>query len=405
MKRLIFTLVLFSFCFYGFSQESYVVILNESPVVREMEGDNDRQNQSERNVNKRNEKLNRLDSFISEKRINVGQAKKFVDARVGFVARLNDAEKESLTNDPRVQGVYRDFKMQSRPRMQSGTPIIQGTRPIMQSWNYNESTKASCAIDLSGGSSGSGSRNTSVWIVDSGVDQNHSDLRVNSSQSFSKSFIDGESPYDDFIGHGTHCAGIIGGTGAGNPGVTGISSGADIISVKVLDRNGEGSWSGLVLALDHVIKFGKQGDVILMSLGANVNGCSSETPVLGDLIQEIGNRGIFVVMSAGNDSGNAENNLPGCVNGSNVFTVGSLDSSCQDGISGCSSYSNFGAPVDWVAPGNYIFSTFPGNSYQVMSGSSMSAALVAGIIHANNGAPNSRGSIDCGGASYRISGR
>lgn len=94
--------------------------------------------------------------------------------------------------------------------MQSGTPIIQGTRPIMQSWNYNESTKASCAIDLSGGSSLSGSRNTSVWIVDSGVDQNLQDLRVNRSQAFSKSFIEGKSPYEDFIGNGTHCAGIIG---------------------------------------------------------------------------------------------------------------------------------------------------------------------------------------------------
>ncbi|MDI1322614.1 MAG: S8 family serine peptidase [Algoriphagus sp.] len=405
MKKLILSLLLFSFTFSGFSQESYVVILNESPVVQEMEGDNDRQNQSTRNLNKRNEKLNRLDAFISEKKINVGQERKFVDGRVGFVARLNDSEIGDLSGDPRVKGVYMDFKMQSRPMMQSGTPIIQGTRPIMQSWNYNESTKASCAIDLAGGSSDSRSRNTSVWVIDSGVDQNHLDLRVNSSQSFSKSFVEGEGPYQDFIGHGTHCAGIIGGTGAGNPGVTGVSAGADIISVKVLDRTGEGSWSSLVLALDHVIKFAKRGDVILMSLGANVNGCSSETPVLGELIQEIGSRGIFVVMSAGNDSGFAENNLPGCVNGPNVFTVGSLDSSCQDGISGCSSYSNFGAPVDWAAPGNYIFSTFPGNSYQVMSGSSMSAALVAGIIHARNGAPNSIGSIDCGGASYQIPGR
>lgn len=92
--------------------------------------------------------------------------------------------------------------------------------------------------------------------------------------------------------------------------MNGISAGADIISVKVLDPNGEGSWSGLVFALDHVIKFAKRGDVILMSLGANVTGCSSEAPVLGELIQEIGSRGVFVVMSAGNDSGNAEITFP-----------------------------------------------------------------------------------------------
>lgn len=124
MKKLIFTLALFSICFFGFSQESYVVILTKSPVAQGMEGDNDRQNQSQKNVNKRNQKLNQLDSFIDEKRIKVGQEKKFVDGRVGFVARLDDAEKENLKSDPRVQGVYRDFKMQSRPRMQSGTPIM-----------------------------------------------------------------------------------------------------------------------------------------------------------------------------------------------------------------------------------------------------------------------------------------
>ena len=62
----------FLFFFQGFSQESFVVILNENPVVLEMEGDNDRQNQSKRNVTKRNQKFNQLDSFISEKRINAG---------------------------------------------------------------------------------------------------------------------------------------------------------------------------------------------------------------------------------------------------------------------------------------------------------------------------------------------
>jgi subtilisin family serine protease len=145
----------------------------------------------------------------------------------------------------------------------------------------------------------------------------------------------------------------------------------------------------------------------MMSLGEyDVSSCENSNPSLYSAIRELAGRGFFIVMSAGNDQGDANLNLPGCISGPNIFTVAALDFDCSNGITGCASYSNYGTPaVDWAAPGSAIISTWPGRQYQVMSGTSMACALVAGIIHARNGAPANRGTLDCNGAVYQIPGR
>jgi subtilisin family serine protease len=176
-----------------------------------------------------------------------------------------------------------------------------------------------------------------------------------------------------------------------------------LISLKVLDGNGEGYWSGIISALDHVAKFGLRGDVVIISLGSfNIANCENSNVQLKEAIENVARLGIFVIMSAGNDSGDAMLNSPGCISGPNIFTVGSIDSNCENGVLGCSSFSNFGSNVDWVAPGNPMFSTSPGNQYMMMSGTSMANALVAGIIFASNGSPAILQSINCNGRTYSI---
>lgn len=158
--------------------------------------------------------------------------------------------------------------------------------------------------------------------------------------------------------------------------------------MKVLDSQGVGTWSSLILALDHVEKFGVAGDVVLMSLGGyGFDNCANSDPVLGEVIRDLGGKGIFMVMSAGNDQGQSSLNLPGCIDGPNIFTVSSYDFNCE-GFTQFTTTANFGIPsVDWVAPGENVFSSYPGNRYATMSGTSMSAALVAGLIHSRGGAP------------------
>lgn len=406
MRKMLFIIGLTILSTLCFAQEkNYVVIFKDSfelPVRRSQVKDPNRQQQANLNSSNRSQKAAKVDQFLDQRNISRGQARKFVDGAVGFVSRLNSSQVAALRNDPNIQAVVEDFQMQSKPRMQS-RPQMQGGD--FGEWLYDPANKASCAIPLMGGSS-PGANRSSIWIVDSGVEATHIDLNVSRNPNFSISLIAGESATEDFVGHGTHCAGLAAGMGKGVPGVTGMSPGAEIIPIKVLDRDGFGNWSDLVLALDHIEKFGTAGDVVMMSLGdSGVMDCESSEPILRNIILDLGNKGVFVVMSAGNDSALASTNLPGCINGPNILTVGSLDFSCGN-LKGLSSFSNSGIPpVDWVAPGENLVSTFPGNSYNVMSGTSMSAALVAGLIHSKGSLPNRSNTVTFGGVIYPVAGR
>jgi subtilisin family serine protease len=407
MKKMLLVLGLIMVSTLIFAQnKNYVVVFKDSfeaPIRKNQIRNPNRGQQANSNASSRNQKIAKLDQFLRQRNIPEGQAKKFVDGAVGFIASLNSNEVSNLRNDPNVQSVVEDFQMQSRPRMQGSRPRMQGEN--FGDWLYDPAIKASCAIPLMGGSL-TGSSRSSIWIIDSGVEGTHTDLNVSTNPNFSASFISGESPLEDFAGHGTHCAGLAAGMGQGNPGVTGMSPGAEIIPIKVLDRNGSGNWSDLVLALDHVEKFGVAGDVVMMSLGASeVMDCENSEPFLRDIILDLGNKGVFVVMSAGNETAFANSNLPGCINGPNVVTVASVDFSCGE-IGGFSAFSNMGIPpIDWVAPGNALVSTFPRNSYNVMSGTSMAGALVAGLIHSKGGLPNRGVSVQFGGVTYFVAGR
>jgi subtilisin family serine protease len=388
--------------------QRYVVIMKESfeaPLKKTGRDNPNRLRKESENRSNRNQKSEKVRGYAKNKGIDVPPGKLFVDGAVGFISELSMAQVNNLKSDPEVFGVYPDFTIQStRPMMQS-RPMMQG-ETIPGEVNYNPTLKASCAIPLMGGSKSSRT-NSSIWILDSGVDGSHIDLNVSTNSQLSVSFVEGENnPLTDVVGHGTHCAGLAAGIGSGTPGVTGMSPGAEVISVKVLDNQGGGTWSQLILALDHVAKYGIRGDVVLMSLGSGaIENCENSDPIIRNMIQDLGNDQIFVVMSAGNDSQMANQNLPGCVNGQNVITVGAVDFECTS-LGGLATYSNFGTPsIDFLAPGTNVFSSFPNNQYQVMSGSSMSAALVAGLIHSEGRLPNTGGTIQLNGFTYPVAKR
>ncbi|WP_373056974.1 S8 family peptidase [Zunongwangia sp. H14] len=213
-----------------------------------------------------------------------------------------------------------------------------------------------------------------AWIIDSGIDLDHPDLKVDASRGFNAftSGRDGRS-LDDGNGHGTHVAGTIAALN-NNIGVVGIAPGATVIPVKVLDSRGSGSYSGVIAGVDFVAAKGKSGDVANMSLGGPVS------QALDDAVVAAGKAGIKFTLAAGNESDDANNHSPARANGINIYTISAMDS--NDEWAYFSNYSN--PPVDYAAPGVAVKSTWKDGGYNTISGTSMASPHAAGVLLLGN---------------------
>ena len=270
--------------------------------------------------------------------------------QVSFLAHLTEKESENLRHDPSVLLVEPD-------RVMAMCGCVDVTTPTTLPWNIVQT------------GFGRGDRQTSktVWIIDTGIDLDHPDLNVDTERS--RSFVTGQPSADDLNGHGTHVAGVIGAKN-NNVGVTGIASGARLVALKVLDQLGEGKRSGIIQAVNYVGQYGKSGDVVNMSLGGE--GVSA---TLERVITQAANAGILFAIAAGNDGTNSDAYSPARVNHANVFTVSAMNRNNQ-----FASFSNFGPSVDVCAYGVSITSTYKDGRYATLSGTSMAAPHVAGLL-------------------------
>lgn len=266
----------------------------------------------------------------------------------GFVASLSDAEAATLKNDVSISAIEPD-------RVIMLSTCFTVTEPRLITWN----------IQRVGYGNGIGK---TAWIIDTGIDFEHPDLTVDITRS--KSFVSGTTSAKDENGHGTHVAGIIGAKN-NSFGVLGVASGATLVSLRVLDGEGQGTMSSIIQALAYINANGKAGDVVNMSLGEDVS-----SPVLNQQVQNTASKGIYIAIAAGNDSEPANKYSPGNANGVNIYTVSAVDS--LDNFAGFSNYGN--DVVDFAAPGVRVLSTYTQNRYAYMSGTSMAAPHVAGLL-------------------------
>jgi len=209
------------------------------------------------------------------------------------------------------------------------------------------------------GLSGNG---VTVSVLDTGVFANHEDLQVRTGKDFTGSMVG----WNDIQGHGTHCAGIICARD-NNTGVIGVAHNATLYAVKVLGDSGTGSIPSIVSGVNWAVANGT--NVISMSLG----GDGPIDPRLRAAIDNAIANGVIVVVAAGNsgpyeDTTGAPGVYKPCV------TVGAIDVNSR-----IAQFSSRGLSVDVVAPGVDINSTYPGNRYTKLSGTSMATPYVAGI--------------------------
>lgn len=217
---------------------------------------------------------------------------------------------------------------------------------------------------------GSYKGNGIAWVVDTGVDARHPDLRVHKGKS--TSIIDSSRGLSDGQGHGTHVAGIIGARD-NDFGVIGVAPGVTIASVKVLDNNGKGTADNIIAGLDYAASKARSGDVINLSLGGGYNKAVNDAVLRAS-------QSAMVVVAAGNYRGDARNYSPASTEGQNVMTVSAMDS--EDAFSQSSNFGN--PPIDCAAPGVDILSTAPGGTYASFTGTSMAAPHVAGLVLKGN---------------------
>ena len=157
---------------------------------------------------------------------------------------------------------------------------------------------------------------------------------------------------------------MLGGSGADDNGhgeamvkaITKENKKAQIISIKVLDKNGEGSVSSIVSGIAYAEKRG--ASIVNLSLsGLATQGNVVVTTAVNDAIRN----GMIVVGAAGNNAGNAKNYIPGSI--SEAIIVGACDSKGKRIAS-----SNYGDTVDYNA---------------VANSTSEAAAMMSGYLSAN----------------------
>lgn len=266
----------------------------------------------------------------------------------GFIAKLTSTEADELSHDVSIAAVEPD-------RVIKLATCFTVAEPRLITWNINRV----------GYGNGIGK---TAWIIDTGIDFGHPDLNVDTIRS--RSFISGQTSANDQNGHGTHVGGIIGGKN-NTFGVLGVASGATLISLRVLDADGSGTLSSIIQALGYVNTNAKAGEVVNMSLGEDVS-----STILIQQVQNTASKGIYIAIAAGNDNKLANLFSPANANGLNIYTVSAVDS-----LDRFASFSNYGNDVvDYALPGVRILSTYYNGRYAYMSGTSMAAPHMAGLL-------------------------
>jgi subtilisin len=268
----------------------------------------------------------------------------------GFSAVLSRDEVEKLSRDPAIRHIEPD-------RIIKLSDIV--IRP------YSSSTqKLPWGIKKVGFADGTGK---TCWIIDTGIDFTHPDLNIDIQRS--KSFLDNDSSASDMNGHGTHVAGIVGAKD-NDFGVIGVAPNATLVSLRALDENGSGNLSNVIAAVTWASAHAAPGDVVNMSIGGG------DSPSLDKAVYNASMKGIFFSISAGNDGKSVDLNSPAKVNSPYICTVSAMN---PDNV--YANFSNYGnPPVDWCAPGTGILSTYTGGKYASLSGTSMAAPHVAGLL-------------------------
>ena len=316
------------------------------------------------------------------------------------VVSVDSAELTALAGDSLVDHVSPDSRvhlMMTVSNTSTGaTQVRQGTKGL---------------LGLVGAFPGVTGKGIGVAVLDSGI-ASHAALK---NVVASVNFVSGASGTGDAFGHGTHVAGIIGGSATNVTSLYagGVAPDANIINVRVLGPDGTGTTSDVIAGMEWAIANRERYNirVINLSLGHPVTEPSATDPLCEE-VEKATALGIVVVAAAGNAGKSADGHtvLGGIASPGNspfALTVGAVNTWQTPGRSDDSvtTYSSRGptrfeqaVKPDIVAPGNkivsleasqsYLAANFSAlhvagsgtNAYMRLSGTSMATPMVSGAV-------------------------
>ncbi|WP_177208522.1 S8 family peptidase [Trichococcus pasteurii] len=288
---------------------------------------------------------------------------------------------EALKNNPQVEVVEFDYSVRALE--------YSAENELGNSWGVDH-INADAA--LAAGYSGEGVK---VAVLDSGVNFNHFDLRDNFDLSLNElgyDFVSDDFLPEDVYGHGTHVAGILAAASNGF-GVVGVAPNAQIVALRVLDENGEGTASRIIEALQWIQNYNAAHPDSPIRITNNSYGTGSNSSQLEAAFDVLASSGVLHIGSAGNDGSAAGNgnNVSYPARYESVVAVAALDKNNLR-----ASFSSTGADVEIAAPGVAVLSTwkdstnfagpqpfsfagYAGEYFIEANGTSMAAPHVAGV--------------------------
>lgn len=288
---------------------------------------------------------------------------------------------EALKNNPRVEVVELDSVVHALE--------YSSANELENSWGVDH---VNADATLEAGYAGEGVK---VAVLDSGVNFNHIDLRDNfdfSANELGYDFVMDDFIPEDIYGHGTHVAGTLAAASNGF-GVVGVAPKAQIVALRVLDENGEGTASGIIEALQWIQNYNAAHPDSPIRITNNSYGTGSNSSQLEAAFDVLASSGVLHIGSAGNEGSAAGNgnNVGYPARYASVVAVAALDKNNQR-----ASFSSTGSDVEIAAPGVAVLSTwkdginaggpqpfsFPGYAGEYFieaNGTSMAAPHVAGV--------------------------
>jgi len=249
-----------------------------------------------------------------------------------------------------------------------------------------------------------GSASVKVGVLDSGIDNNHPDLSANIDMSLARNAAVTASPRPpentmDYLGHGTHVAGIIGAVGNNGQGVTGVNWNVKMVPIRIALSDTDASSTPAIRT--RAVQYANEKELPISNLSYSLSAYSYDFNVA--VTQYSG----LLVVAAGNNAANNDNNFAysSLATYPNVLFVAATKS--NDALptvadwgydeSGNPRGSNYGAnTVHLAAPGDEIRSTYPTsqcnngtcggasyghvtNGYHNTGGTSQAAPHVSGV--------------------------